>query len=772
MKRFGLSLFIALAMVDCGGGDGGSGPPTITAVVVSGDSTVVLAGTRQLTATAMSGGTPVTTGVTFQWTSSNATTAGVSSTGLVSGSQLGTVTITALAVLNGTATSVQSSPKSMRVRIGSINLTPTTPQFPSLGDSVLVTAEARNALNAAVPGVTFTWQSRAAGVATATARANTAQADVVAIANGTARIVVTGDGVSDSVTATVQQVATTLAVAPDTVTFGRIDSVLTPVVIATDARGNAIPASAITWTSLNTAVATVSPTTGAITSKNEPSTRVIAASGVLTDTVRVGVALVYKSVDIATTGGLPAPIDSALINRLNGTLQLGLIVRDSGNTIVPSPQGISWSLKTGTIAAIGATSGLITGNTNTGRDTVVLVARTARDSAPLIVRQVLATIAVTPATPAALNFVGDAQQFAAEPRDSGGAVIPGLTIAWSTNNVVLGIDGTGLATALARTSATGVAVRVRAATGGLTDSSTSIQVRQVPAAANLDPNSFGSLTAFGRSATASCVVLDSVSDTIPNHACTWSAGTAGIVTFNPTTAKTTTITAVGNGNTTIQAQAATSLFGINSVTVDQIPEIVIISPANFGTPDVTMKTNQTAPFYATVRDSLGNIAVQDSVTWSTNNAPVADVALTPTLDSTVVSTGAAPGSATITATASPASASRVVAVVTTGVSFSASVVPVFTGACSSCHPPNEGMNLTAPSAYGSIVGVTSTEQPQLKRVRPFRPDSSYLIHKIQGTQATVGGSGERMPFGCTSNCLPEATINLIRNWILQGALNN
>jgi hypothetical protein len=64
------------------------------------------------------------------------------------------------------------------------------------------------------------------------------------------------------------------------------------------------------------------------------------------------------------------------------------------------------------------------------------------------------------------------------------------------------------------------------------------------------------------------------------------------------------------------------------------------------------------------------------------------------------------------------------------------------------------------------------EVATLKRVRAFRPDSSYLVHKIQGTQTSVGGSGVRMPFGCTSNCLPEATINLIRNWILQGALNN
>ena len=36
-----------------------------------------------------------------------------------------------------------------------------------------------------------------------------------------------------------------------------------------------------------------------------------------------------------------------------------------------------------------------------------------------------------------------------------------------------------------------------------------------------------------------------------------------------------------------------------------------------------------------------------------------------------------------------------------------------------------------------------------------------------------GGSGARMPFGCSgASCLDNATINLIRNWILQGAQNN
>jgi len=55
-------------------------------------------------------------------------------------------------------------------------------------------------------------------------------------------------------------------------------------------------------------------------------------------------------------------------------------------------------------------------------------------------------------------------------------------------------------------------------------------------------------------------------------------------------------------------------------------------------------------------------------------------------------------------------------------------------------------------------------------VRPFLPDSSYLVHKIQGTQATVGGSGERMPL--IGGILTEQEIASIRAWIAAGARDN
>jgi hypothetical protein len=108
-------------------------------------------------------------------------------------------------------------------------------------------------------------------------------------------------------------------------------------------------------------------------------------------------------------------------------------------------------------------------------------------------------------------------------------------------------------------------------------------------------------------------------------------------------------------------------------------------------------------------------------------------------------------------------------------SFSGRVQPIFSANCAlaGCHAgtsPAQGMNLSAGLAYDNIVNVPANERPGMMRVRPLQPDSSYLVHKIQGTQASVGGSGGRMPLGGAP--LSDQQISLIRAWIAAGARNN
>ena len=106
--------------------------------------------------------------------------------------------------------------------------------------------------------------------------------------------------------------------------------------------------------------------------------------------------------------------------------------------------------------------------------------------------------------------------------------------------------------------------------------------------------------------------------------------------------------------------------------------------------------------------------------------------------------------------------------------LSGDVQPIFSSNCafSGCHAgsnPELGLDLSPGQTFGNLVDVPSVQAP-LARVRPLLPDSSYLVHKIQGTQASVGGSGERTPL--TGGALTADEIAVIRDWIEAGALDN
>ncbi|HCP46804.1 MAG TPA: hypothetical protein DIU15_12230, partial [Deltaproteobacteria bacterium] len=75
--------------------------------------------------------------------------------------------------------------------------------------------------------------------------------------------------------------------------------------------------------------------------------------------------------------------------------------------------------------------------------------------------------------------------------------------------------------------------------------------------------------------------------------------------------------------------------------------------------------------------------------------------------------------------------------------------------------------------YALLVGIPSFQSPAVDRIEPGQPELSYVIHKLEGTHGGVGGSGYRMPYGCSGAlCLDAATIDGIRSWIADGAPNN
>lgn len=108
----------------------------------------------------------------------------------------------------------------------------------------------------------------------------------------------------------------------------------------------------------------------------------------------------------------------------------------------------------------------------------------------------------------------------------------------------------------------------------------------------------------------------------------------------------------------------------------------------------------------------------------------------------------------------------------TTVSFSSDIRPLLRQRCAVCHVTGQEpglMSLVPANAYDALVDQDSV-QSELKRVAPGNPEQSYLYHKLVGSHLEAGGEGLQMPFAAPP--LNDKQIDLVRRWILEGALNN
>lgn len=99
-------------------------------------------------------------------------------------------------------------------------------------------------------------------------------------------------------------------------------------------------------------------------------------------------------------------------------------------------------------------------------------------------------------------------------------------------------------------------------------------------------------------------------------------------------------------------------------------------------------------------------------------------------------------------------------------------VNVFTPSCakSGCHTEagaQAGLRLDAGFSWGALVNVVSSQDMMRTRVIPTDPDGSFLIQKLEGTPGIIGA---RMP--ADGLYLQQATVDVIRQWIQNGALMN
>ena len=118
---------------------------------------------------------------------------------------------------------------------------------------------------------TVTWTTDASSVASVSN-----QGVVTAVGNGTTRVIATAGTVADTATITVQQVAATLTLAPDTLRFAAVDDTATISATVRDAGGSPMSGVPVTFGTDDPAVATVIVATGKVTAEGNGATRIVA----------------------------------------------------------------------------------------------------------------------------------------------------------------------------------------------------------------------------------------------------------------------------------------------------------------------------------------------------------------------------------------------------------------------------------------------------------------------------------------------------------------
>ncbi len=134
---------------------------------------------------------------------------------------------------------------------------------------------------------------------------------------------------------------------------------------------------------------------------------------------------------------------------------------------------------------------------------------------------------------------------------------------------------------------------------------------------------------------------------------------------------------------------------------------------------------------------------------------------------------------TPTATATPSAiAPTPTPTATLPASWAAIQAQVIGPTCGGCHGGAGGLTGldSCNSGWASLVGFASTELPTMHRVEPGDPPNSWLMQKLDGTQAAftascIGGScGSQMP--ANESPLSSAVRDVIRTWIATGAAND
>jgi len=505
----------------------------------------------------------------------------------------------------------------------------------SLGETLALTATARDALGAELPGVAFTWSSDAPAVATVSPAGV-----VTAVANGTAPIRARAGGKDGTADVVVAQVVASVSVATHapgaSTTLASLGDTLQLDGKALDARGNAVAGAALGWTSSDGAVATVSAA-GLVSAARNGTARVTARAASLAEGfLDVTVQQVVASVAVTS----PA---APLLASLGEALQLAAAGKDARGNTVAAATSFAWRSDDAAVVSVDST-GLALAKKN--GSTLLRAKFTGNDvEGALLVTVAQAAVSVeVSAASSGTPSLGAFVDLAAVAKDAGGSAVPGVGFAWSaeTAGVVTLVPTADTAGCRATAVANGT-TKVHAKTAANVDGFKELTVAQVATQIAVLAPGGSQLGSYGASLTVTAVARDANGNPAPAPSSfTWSADDPTIVDVAAAPdGASATVTAKKNGSTLVHATAP-GLDGPLGVTVRQVAATVTVSAGGASTTLTSL--GETLPLTATARDANANVIDDAAFTWSSDDEAKATVGM-----SSGVVTAVANGSTTIRA---------------------------------------------------------------------------------------------------------------------------
>ena len=373
-------------------------PPRPTTVTVSPAMAelAALAATVQLSAEVKDQNGQVMVGATVTWASSATGVATVSAAGLVTAVANASATITAT---SGSASG--SAEITVEQQVAEVVLTSAADTLTALGDTVRLTAEARDANGHVVAGAELVWSSDDESVVMVDE-----DGVVTAVGNGTAGVTVSSGGQSASAMVTVEQQVTEVVVTPAADTLVAVGDTVRLTAEARDANGHAVAGAELAWSSDDESVVMVDED-GVVTAVGNGTAGVTVSSGGQSASAMVTVE--QQVAEVVVT-----PAADTLV-AVGDTVRLTAEARDANGHVVAGAE-LAWSSDDESVVMVDE-DGVVTAVGN-GTAGVTVSSGGQSASAMVTVEQQVAEVVVTPAADT-LVAVGDTVRLTAEARDCG-----------------------------------------------------------------------------------------------------------------------------------------------------------------------------------------------------------------------------------------------------------------------------------------------------------------------------------------------------------------